>query len=238
VNTGSLPLDSSTVFGNAIGIVLGVVGAIMRFAVKVHTTGFNIHTAGVILLIVGILAAVVGLVLLLGGSRSRGSMKESVQQTPGVGCGPRIGSNLVQTYRAFDIFVIGGGGTGSEIAFRLGREHGLRVGLAERDKLGGECTHYGCVPTTVMLRSAKIAALGRDAARFGVNIPTVKVDFPAVMDRVRAVIDAESGAGAKPFEDIGVTVFMDAARLNPLRIWPRWPDGSRPRPLHSESGRR
>jgi hypothetical protein len=64
------------------GIVLGVVGAIIRFAVKVHTTGFNIHTAGVILLIVGILAAVVGLVLLLGGSRSRSSMKESVQQTP------------------------------------------------------------------------------------------------------------------------------------------------------------
>jgi pyruvate/2-oxoglutarate dehydrogenase complex dihydrolipoamide dehydrogenase (E3) component len=130
-----------------------------------------------------------------------------------VRCGPRIGSSLVQTSRAFDVFVIGGGGTGSEIAFRLGRERGLRVGLAERDKLGGECTHYGCVPTKIMLRSAKIAALARDAERFGVNIPTVEVDFAAVMDRVRAVIHAEAGAGAKPFEDIGVTVFMDAARL-------------------------
>ena len=36
------------------GVVLGVVGAIMRFAIKVHTSGFNIHTAGVILLIVGL----------------------------------------------------------------------------------------------------------------------------------------------------------------------------------------
>jgi hypothetical protein len=65
------------------GIVLGVVGAIMRFAVKVHTTGFNIHTAGVILLIVGIAAAVIGLVLLVSGSSSRSTMKESVQDTPG-----------------------------------------------------------------------------------------------------------------------------------------------------------
>ncbi len=98
-----------------------------------------------------------------------------------VRCGPRIGSNLVQTSRAFDVFVIGGGGTGSEIAFRLGRERGLRIGLAERDKLGGECTHYGCVPTKVMLRSAKIAALARDAARFGVSIPTVEVDLSVVL---------------------------------------------------------
>lgn len=64
------------------GIVLGVVGAIMRFAVKVHTAGFNIHTAGVILLIVGIGCAVVGLMLLALSGRSRSVTQESVQSTP------------------------------------------------------------------------------------------------------------------------------------------------------------
>jgi len=64
------------------GIVLGLAGAIMRFAVKVKTTGFNIHTAGVILLVVGIAAAVIGLILVFAGSRSRSTMKESVQETP------------------------------------------------------------------------------------------------------------------------------------------------------------
>ena len=64
------------------GIVIGVVGAIMRFAVKVHTTGFNIHTAGVILLVVGIGCAVVGLVLLLMSGRSRSVTQESIRQTP------------------------------------------------------------------------------------------------------------------------------------------------------------
>ena len=66
----------------------------------------------------------------------------------------------------FDLFVVGGGRTGSEIAPNLGREGGLNVGIAERDTLGGECTYYGCVLTKVMLRSAKIAALARDAEPF------------------------------------------------------------------------
>jgi pyruvate/2-oxoglutarate dehydrogenase complex dihydrolipoamide dehydrogenase (E3) component len=113
----------------------------------------------------------------------------------------------------FDVFVIGGGGTGSEVAFQFARRSDLRVALAERDKLGGECNHYGCVPTKVMLRSAKIARLARDAARFGVRIPSVEVDLPAIQRRAREVIDARSGEGAKPFEDAGVTVFLQQARL-------------------------
>ncbi|TMK31571.1 MAG: hypothetical protein E6G61_02920 [Actinobacteria bacterium] len=119
----------------------------------------------------------------------------------------------------FDVFVIGGGATGSEIAFRLGRHGGMAVGLAERDKLGGECNLYGCVPTKVMLRSAKIAALARDADRFGVRVPAVDVDFLAVRDRARHIIEAQSGGGAKPFERVGVRVLMEEARLvGPNRI--------------------
>jgi pyruvate/2-oxoglutarate dehydrogenase complex dihydrolipoamide dehydrogenase (E3) component len=112
-----------------------------------------------------------------------------------------------------DVFVIGGGGTGSEVAFSLARSSGLTVALAERDKLGGECNHYGCVPTKVMLRSAKIATLARDAARFGLRIPDVGVDFQAVRTRVRDVIQQQSGEGAAPFERVGVRVFLQEARL-------------------------
>lgn len=119
----------------------------------------------------------------------------------------------------FDVFVIGGGGTGSEVAFRLAAHGGLRVALAERDKLGGECNHYGCVPTKVMLRSARIAQLARHAGRFGVRIPRVDVDFLAVRERARSIIQAQSGEGAKPFERAGIRVFPDEARLTgPHRV--------------------
>lgn len=118
----------------------------------------------------------------------------------------------------FDAFVIGGGGTGSEVVFGLS-ERGMRVAIAERDKLGGECNNYGCVPTKVMLRSAKIAALARDAGRFGVQIPSVTIDLPAIQQRARDVIDAQSGEGAAPFERAGIRVFLQEARLiGPHRI--------------------
>lgn len=119
----------------------------------------------------------------------------------------------------FDVLVIGGGGTGSEIAFQLARRTELRVAIAERDELGGECNHYGCVPTKVMLRSAKIAHLARRAGRFGVRIPSVEVDLPAILRRARQVIDSQSGEGAAPFERVGVSVFLQEARLvGPRRV--------------------
>jgi pyruvate/2-oxoglutarate dehydrogenase complex dihydrolipoamide dehydrogenase (E3) component len=114
----------------------------------------------------------------------------------------------------FDVFVIGGGGTGSEVAFSLaGRRAGLRIGIAERDKLGGECNHYGCVPTKALLASAKVAAAARDAGRFGIRVPSVEVDFPAVIRRAREIIDSQSGEGPKPFEEQGISVFLQEARL-------------------------
>jgi len=48
---------------------------------------------------------------------------------------------------------------------------------------------------------------------FGVRVPGVEVDFPAVLRRARAIIDGQSGQGAKPFEDLGIRVLMDEARL-------------------------
>ncbi len=113
----------------------------------------------------------------------------------------------------FDVFVVGGGGAGSEVAFSLGSQGGMRVAMAERDKLGGECNHYGCIPTKAMLASARVAATARGAGRFGVRVGSVEVDFPAVMERVRRIISAQSGEGAKPFEDIGITVIPDEVRL-------------------------
>ena len=113
----------------------------------------------------------------------------------------------------FDVFVIGGGGTGSEIVGRLAGNGGMRVGMAERDRLGGECNWYGCVPSKIMLRSAKIAATARSAARFGVTIPTVEVDFDVVRERVRSIVEQNTSAGARPFEEAGARVICDDVRL-------------------------
>lgn len=62
--------------------MLGIVGAILSFAVEITATGFNIRTAGIILLVVGIGVAVVALILLVVGGRSRSTITESTRETP------------------------------------------------------------------------------------------------------------------------------------------------------------
>ena len=111
-----------------------------------------------------------------------------------------------------DVFVIGGGGTGSDITGSLA-EAGVRVALAERDRLGGECANYGCDPTKAMLKAARVAALARRAGDFGVRVASVEVDFAAVMARVRRLVEEETSGGAGPYEEQGARVFMQTARL-------------------------
>jgi uncharacterized membrane protein YidH (DUF202 family) len=64
------------------GVVLGAVGAIMAFAITVHTRGFNINTAGWILLGVGIIVLLIGVAILVTGSRRSSTTVENVQSTP------------------------------------------------------------------------------------------------------------------------------------------------------------
>jgi hypothetical protein len=64
------------------GVVLGVVGAVMAFAITVTTPGFNINTAGWILLVVGIIVLLIGIATLVTGSRRSSTTVESIQKTP------------------------------------------------------------------------------------------------------------------------------------------------------------
>ena len=111
-----------------------------------------------------------------------------------------------------DVFVIGGGGTGCDVTGALASA-GRRVAMAERDQLGGECAHYGCDPTKAMLKAARVAALARRASDFGIRIPSVEVDPPAVMARIRQMIEEETANGARPYEEAGARVFMQEAHL-------------------------
>jgi uncharacterized membrane protein len=64
------------------GIVLMIVGALMRYAVTVTTEGFSIHTGGIILLFAGVAAFIIGVTLLLFASQRRSISRSSIEQTP------------------------------------------------------------------------------------------------------------------------------------------------------------
>lgn len=108
----------------------------------------------------------------------------------------------------YDLVVLGGG-TAGLVAAAGGASLGARVALVERDKLGGECLNYGCVPTKALIRSAKVASLMRRAPEFGIRPVPVEVDFPAVMRRMRAAMET-AGVRDSPerFRSLGVDVVL------------------------------
>ena len=87
----------------------------------------------------------------------------------------------------FDVLIIVAGQAGPPLAVSLANS-GWRVGLAERKHVGGSCVNFGCTPTKAAIASARAAQLARRAAEFGLRIPSVEVDFPAVLARAREIV--------------------------------------------------
>lgn len=117
------------------------------------------------------------------------------------------------TKETYDLAVIGAGGAGSTVAFEA-INRGAKVALIERWKVGGTCLNVGCDPTKTLVRSAEIAHLARHAARFGIDVGDVAVDWPAVMERVRRVIDTiRGGDGDKNIRGAGIALYKSHARF-------------------------
>jgi dihydrolipoamide dehydrogenase len=78
-----------------------------------------------------------------------------------------------------DLVVLGGGSGGYACALRAA-ELGMSVVLVERDKLGGTCLHYGCIPTKALLHAAEVADAARDGAKVGVKSSLAGIDMAGV----------------------------------------------------------
>lgn len=119
-----------------------------------------------------------------------------------------------------DLIIIGGGAGGLVVASVAGQLR-LRVTLVEKQaKLGGDCLHYGCVPSKTLIRSAQVAQLMRRGAEFGLPTIDPEVDLAAVMARVRSVVERiQVHDDPQRFRDYGCDVRFGAARfLDPQRI--------------------
>lgn len=88
---------------------------------------------------------------------------------------------------AYDLVVIGAGAAGLAAA-RAARRGGRRVALVELARPGGDCTHYGCVPSKTLLEVSRRVHAARTGGDYGFTVAGLEVDFAAVMTRVHATI--------------------------------------------------
>jgi dihydrolipoamide dehydrogenase len=79
----------------------------------------------------------------------------------------------------FDLVILGGGSGGYACALRAA-ELGLSVALIEKDKVGGTCLHYGCIPTKALLHAAEVADSARESEQFGVKATLEGIDMNGV----------------------------------------------------------
>jgi pyruvate/2-oxoglutarate dehydrogenase complex dihydrolipoamide dehydrogenase (E3) component len=89
----------------------------------------------------------------------------------------------------YDLVVIGAG-SGGLVAARFAAQLGARVALAEKNRIGGDCTWTGCVPSKALLKAAKVAHEVRTASQYGVIASAPAVDMAQVRLYVRNAIQA------------------------------------------------
>ena len=82
----------------------------------------------------------------------------------------------------YDLVVIGSGPGGYVGAIRAA-QLGMKVAIVERDRLGGVCLNWGCIPTKALLRNAEIIALLRRGEEFGFSFENLRVDFSVAVKR-------------------------------------------------------
>src|SRR5579864_1862255 len=99
----------------------------------------------------------------------------------------------------YDVAIIGAGQAGIPLAHELARA-GKRTVLIERKHLGGSCVNFGCTPTKAAIVSARVAHLARRGRDFGLRIPTVDVDFAAVIDRAAKIAEGHRQGLGRGFE--------------------------------------
>jgi dihydrolipoamide dehydrogenase len=93
----------------------------------------------------------------------------------------------------YDILIIGSGPGGYVTAIRAA-QLGFKVGIVEREHLGGICLNWGCIPTKALLRSAEIYHYAEHASNYGLKIAKPEFDMADVVKRSRGV-SAQLNAG-------------------------------------------
>ena len=126
----------------------------------------------------------------------------------------------------FDLVIIGGGPAGYVGAIRAA-QLGLRTAVVERDKLGGICTHWGCIPTKAMLHTAEWLERLKDAQAMGLDVGPVSVNMARLHERKAAVVERLHKGIQYLMRKHKIDVFAGSARFrSPTRIGVALNDGS------------
>jgi len=112
----------------------------------------------------------------------------------------------------FDLVVIGGGPGGYVAAIRAAQLN-QTVAIIEKDRLGGTCLNWGCIPTKALLKSAERYQMMLHSEEFGISHKGLKVDWKKIIGQSRTASDQISGGVGFLMKKNKITPFAGQARL-------------------------
>jgi pyruvate/2-oxoglutarate dehydrogenase complex dihydrolipoamide dehydrogenase (E3) component len=126
----------------------------------------------------------------------------------------------------YDILVLGSGEAGKYIAWTLAKA-GRSAAVVERGLIGGSCPNIACLPSKNVIYSARVAALCRRGAEFGLSTGQVRIDMRGVRDRKRQMVDELIDVHRKNYASSGVELIIGEGRfIAPRTIEVRAPSGA------------
>jgi dihydrolipoamide dehydrogenase len=114
---------------------------------------------------------------------------------------------------SFDVIVIGGGPGGYVAAIRAA-QLGRKVAVVERDKAGGRCLNYACIPAKTILHTAELYDHARNSAELGLVVKDASIDWEALGKRRAAVSESLSNGVKMLWEKGKVTVIEGEGSLD------------------------
>src|ERR1700756_5153650 len=114
--------------------------------------------------------------------------------------------------RSFDVVILGGGNAGMGVTVAT-REAGLRVTMIEPDLLGGTCPNRGCMPKKVLVAAAHALDEIERAGAHHISVGKPSLDWPALIDREKAMIAGIPGSLTDLMNKRGVEVIRDRGRF-------------------------
>jgi dihydrolipoamide dehydrogenase len=114
--------------------------------------------------------------------------------------------------QGFQVIVIGGGPGGYVAAIRAA-QLGRKVVVVERDRLGGVCLNWGCIPTKALLRNAEVLSLAQRGVEFGLQIQGLTADYHKAQVRSRQVADRLTRGVSYLMRKNNISVVSGTARL-------------------------
>ena len=111
--------------------------------------------------------------------------------------------------KEYDLLVIGAG-SGGLVAATSAHRKGLKTALLEKNKIGGECTHYGCVPSKAFINAAKAYHSLSGMDQLGIEVKAPPVNFSKIMERVDHIVQGiYAHETPDVFQDMGIDTMVD-----------------------------